>query len=127
MAPDGRSRLIQQLETSNAIVSAASSCRELGKVLAVHIPDMLFTDEQLCDGDWRNVLDAVAGVGAATKVVICTDGRGGVSLWLDALESGAYDLLVEPLHSAQVAWMLRGLADRVRMPTQLVGPRSRLG
>jgi hypothetical protein len=65
---------MQQLKPLNATLSAASSCRELREVLAIQMPDMPFTDELFGDGDWRDVLDAVAGVSAV----------------------GAYDLLVEP-------------------------------
>ena len=71
---------------------------------------MVLTDAALPDGDWRGVLQIVAQAGANIEVVVCSS-LGDHKLWLDVLEQGAYDVLVEPYQHEEIQRIVEG-ADR---------------
>ena len=61
-------------------------------------PAVLFTDTVLADGTWANVLKGASAVPASIPVIVVSRVID-IPLYLDVLESGAYDFIVPPLAS----------------------------
>jgi FixJ family two-component response regulator len=57
------------------------------------------------------VLQTVAQAGANIEVVVCSR-LGDHKLWIDVLEQGAYDLLVEPYQHEEIRRIVEGAAAR---------------
>jgi DNA-binding NtrC family response regulator len=76
------------------------------------------TDAVLHDGDWRQVLEIVAHGRRKIEVVVCSR-LGDAKLWLDVLEEGGYDVLVEPFEHEEVWRIVEAAAARsyMRSPT----------
>jgi len=93
-------------------IRTASSCKEAAQVL---LEDsgvrLVLADLALPDGSWFDVLQRAREANADAEVVVCapvTDER----LWLQALEAGAIDVLVEPYQDVEVRRILAAVAAR---------------
>jgi DNA-binding NtrC family response regulator len=62
---------------------------------------VVVTDAALPDGDWRRVIEIVERGRRKIQVVVCSR-LGDAKLWLDVLEEGGYDVLVEPYEREEV-------------------------
>jgi DNA-binding NtrC family response regulator len=70
-------------------------------------PAVLFTDTVLADGTWADVLKAASAVPGSIPVIVVSRVID-IPLYLDVLESGAYDFIVPPLASADLAHIVGG-------------------
>jgi DNA-binding NtrC family response regulator len=70
-------------------------------------PALVVTDASLPDGDWADVLKAT-GSGTYFPPLIVVSRLADIRLYLDVMESGAYDFVVPPLASADLAYIVRG-------------------
>jgi DNA-binding NtrC family response regulator len=87
-------------------------CNEARQMLETQPPvQVLVTDTALVDGDWRRVLELVVQECANIEVVVSSR-LGDPKLWLDVLEQGGYDLLVEPYHHEEVQRIVEAAAAR---------------
>jgi DNA-binding NtrC family response regulator len=110
MAPSRRPALVAQLELCDAEILAASDCQEARRLLQKRPPvRVVLADENLPDGRWCEVLEAVERNGLDAATVVCAP-LADVNLWCDALEQGAYDLLVEPYRTEEVRRIVHGAA-----------------
>ena len=84
--------------------------------LAVQV---VVTDARFHDGDWRRVLEIVERGRRKIEVVVCSR-LGDPKLWLDVLEEGGYDVLVEPFEHEEVQRIVEAAAARsyMRSPAQ---------
>jgi len=57
------------------------------------------------DGDFRDLLRAAAENGSGVPVVVCADFYEP-GLYLEAMELGAFDYIVDPYHREGVEWVL---------------------
>lgn len=71
----------------------------------------MLTDAVLPDGDWRRVLEIVAHTCPNIEVVVSSR-LGDDKLWIEVMEQGAYDLLVEPYESKEVRRIVEAAADK---------------
>jgi len=80
---------------------------------------VVVTDAVLPDGDWRRVLEIVEQGRRKIEVVVCSR-LGDPTLWLDVLEQGGYDVLVEPFEHEEIQRIVEAAAARsyVRPPAQ---------
>jgi DNA-binding NtrC family response regulator len=96
MARGRRIPLVEVLEACGIDVLPVSSCKEARRVLETRLEmQVVLADTELPDGDWRKVLDIVDQTRANLEVIVCPR-IGDDGLWIDVLEYGAYDLLVQP-------------------------------
>lgn len=65
----------------------------------------ILTEVELADGGWQDVL-RIARNGNAPIEVIVTHAFADNSLWTRSLESGAFDVLVQPFEPAEVSRIL---------------------
>jgi len=77
------------------------------------------TDAVLHDGDWRRVLEIVEQGRRRIEVVVCSR-LGDPKLWLDVLEQGGYDVLVQPYQREEIKRIVEAAAARsyMRPPAQ---------
>ena len=85
----------------------AATCGEAWLALrGLDPPHLVFTDTRLADGSWADVLRGAAGVPTSVKVIVV--GRSlDTGLYLDALEEGAFDLILPPFVASDLAHIVR--------------------
>ena len=112
MAQERRLPLLAILESCGIEVQAVCNCNEAHRMLEAQPPvQVVVTDTALPDGDWRRVLEIVVQGCANIEVVVCSR-LGDHNLWLDVLEQGGYDVLVEPFDHEEVRRTLEVAASR---------------
>ena len=112
MARERRLPLLEALESCGIDVLPVCDCNEGRRMLEIQPQvHVVLTDAALPDGDWRGVLQIVAQAGANIEVVVCSR-LGDQKLWLDVLEQGAYDVLVEPYDCEEVRRIVESAADK---------------
>lgn len=117
MPRDKRQALLEQLEGCGNRVLAVSNCDQARQVFRAGVPvQVVLTDSELPDGNWCTVLDEVTHSQTNAEVIVCAR-LADARFWCDALDRGAYDLLVEPFHREEVRRIVRGAEARgqVRM------------
>ncbi len=107
-----REILVEKLNAAGGIdLLTASDCKEACAVLAnrraVHV---VITDRQFADGDWRRLLAEVSRCCPSAQAVVCTR-HVDYNFWIDALEKGAYDVLVEPYEADEIRRIVGSAAD----------------
>jgi DNA-binding NtrC family response regulator len=107
--------LVEALESCDIDVLLVCNCNEGRQLLEIQPQvQVVLTDAALPDGDWREVLQIVAQAGVNIEVVVSSR-LGDYKLWIDVLEHGAYDVLVEPYESEEVRRIVEGAADKSYM------------
>jgi DNA-binding NtrC family response regulator len=120
MAQERRSTLVNALETCGFDVLPACDCNEARRMLETQpLVQVVVTDARLHDGDWRRVFEIVERGRRKIEVVVCSR-LGDPKLWLDVLEQGGYDVLVEPFEREEVQRIVEAAAARsyMRFPAQ---------
>ncbi len=85
----------------------ARSCGEAALFLwGERPPHMVFTDRQLGDGTWADMVTIAAKAPAAVRVTVISR-LVDIRLYLEALERGAFDFLAPPFDPLGVATLLR--------------------
>ena len=75
----------------------------------------VLTEARLPDGTWAVVVRLVRAARCGPAVVV-TDNLADARFWVDALELGAYDVLVKPFYCGEVQ---RILANALHQPPRL--------
>jgi DNA-binding NtrC family response regulator len=70
-------------------------------------PAIVLTETSLPDGGWADVLEATCACPSYVPLIVVSR-LVDVRLYLDVLESGAYEFVVTPLASADLAYIVRG-------------------
>lgn len=112
----GSSDLIQQIEQQGVHVIAVSRRDQARAVLQGNprVPIVL-TDENLPDGDWRDVLQDVAASGAGAEIVVCATGaEQPLRLCFELLDHGAFGLMAEPYDPDQLQWLINTATSRCK-------------
>lgn len=125
MAPERSLALLEALESCGIDVLAVYDCREARRILETQPSvQVILTDTALPDGDWQQVLTVVAQGSTNIEVVVCSR-LGDCMLWMDVLEQGGYDVLVEPYDREEIKRILGGAAARrdTRSAAQGISPR----
>jgi two-component system, chemotaxis family, chemotaxis protein CheY len=110
MARERRLPLLEALESCGIDVLPVCDCNEARYALETQPQvQVVLTDAALPDGDWRVVFEVVAKGRPNIEVVVCSR-LGDHRLWLDVLEQGAYDVLVEPYQCEEIRRILEAAA-----------------
>ena len=116
MSEERRLSLLEHLEACGIVVLAVGDCGEARRTLQSNPQvDVILTDLALSDGNWTDLLAAAIRCHSRAETVICmgvTDSR----LWIDDLEGGAYDVLVEPYQKEDVNRIVEAAVARSRIP-----------
>src|SRR6266446_4628777 len=115
MAQERRPNLVNALECCGIEVLPVCDCNEARRMLETQpMVQVVVTDARLHDGDWRRVLEIVVRGRRKIEVVVCSR-LGDPKLWLDVLEQGGYDVLVEPFEHEEVRRIVKAAAARSYM------------
>jgi DNA-binding NtrC family response regulator len=124
----GMERILLDQEISTRRVCNCSEAKAVLRGSAA--PVLILTDTSLPDGTWADVLEA-ASTAPTTAPVIVVSRLADIELYLDVLESGAYDFVVPPLSSADLAHIVGGALLKGRSATSArpngTGSHHRLG
>jgi len=97
----------------------AETCGEaLLRLWSDEPPHLVFTDPQLPDGNWADVL-AVARRSSVPVNVIVVSPQVDVAFYVEAIERGAFDFVTPPLDGLGLAHVVRSAADDVLRRRQL--------
>jgi DNA-binding NtrC family response regulator len=115
MAPERRLPLLDALESCGIDVLPACDCNEARRMLeAQPAVQVVVTDARLHDGDWRRVFEIVERGRRKIEVIVCSR-VGDPKLWLDVLEEGGYDVLVEPFEHEEIQRIVEAAAAKSYM------------
>jgi len=99
------------LDDAGVPVRFARSCAEAQKIIKdLRIPAVLFSDTDLPDGTWMDVL-ALATQGQRRLPVVVVSRVVDINLYITALESGASDFIVPPFFRQDIAHVLQCAAQ----------------
>lgn len=115
MPRERRLPLLEHLEACGVDLLTACDCGEAHRILDGRRPvQVVLTDVKLTDGDWRSVLAEVSHSDKRAEVIVCAS-LVDHNLWIDALEGGAYDVIVRPYQREEVRRILVSAAARSDM------------
>ena len=92
---------------------SARSLDEAAKLLDQTHPELVFTDTQLADGTWSEVVSLVEGAGAPANVIV-VGSHVDIRVYVSAMESGAFDFIVPPLEPESLLHVVGVAIDNVR-------------
>ena len=103
---------------------ASREARSCGEALALltptDAPQLVFADAELPDGTWVDVLNLTTTLTRNSAKVVVVSHLVDLKLYLNALESGAFDFIVPPFEASDVAHIVRsatsGAVERRRPP-----------
>jgi DNA-binding NtrC family response regulator len=95
------------IERQGITTRQARDCRESSLFLSPkHGLQLVFTDTQLPDGTWEDVLKLAAQAPNPPKVIVVSR-LVDMKLYLDALDRGAFDFIVPPFLDDDLAYVVR--------------------
>jgi DNA-binding NtrC family response regulator len=121
LSPERKDRLLRSLHCGGFQIECESNIQVAREILGGAVRfDLVFLDAELSDGVWQSLLAWSRQHGTALAAVVCA-GRADHQLWGEVLQSGAYDLLLEPFEHSEVARVVDGALNS----TSLVPPFRR--
>ena len=101
------------LEALSIKVTRARSVQEAEKQLCeTPCPHLVLSDTVLPDGNWMDVLDVTAKAMEPVNVIIVSS-MMETSLYLDAMDHGAYDFMTDSFTIPQIVHVLKCAIDNV--------------
>jgi DNA-binding NtrC family response regulator len=105
--PDPSDELRLALEEQLMEIRTARNCGEAALALwSDHPPHLVFTDVQLSDGNWADIL-TLAGRACAPVNVMVVAPQVDVNFYVQAIERGAFDFIVPPLSAPELLHVVR--------------------
>jgi DNA-binding NtrC family response regulator len=105
--PDPSDELRLALEEQFREIRIAKNCGEAAMALwSDRPPHVVFTEVQLPDGNWADVL-TLAGKASAPVNVIVVAPHVDVNFYIQAIERGAFDFIVPPLSAPELLHVVR--------------------
>ncbi len=99
------------LEEQSIGIFSAKTCAEAALALLSNFPPhLVFTEIQLTDGDWTDVL-ALAGKASEPVNVIVVSPLVDIGFYVQAIERGAFDFIVPPLSDPEFMHVVRIAAE----------------
>jgi len=91
-----------------------SGVREARTLLPSARPSLIFCEEDLPDGTYRELLNDVSKT-AKTRVVVISASAEQDAHYNEALELGAFDMIASPCRRSDVQWIaIRAMQDELR-------------
>lgn len=84
---------------------------------------VILTEASLPDGSWEDVMDLNRQLEPPSEVIV-TDAFADSRFWAEALSRGAYDLLAQPFHVAEVQRIVSNACSR---PTRMCVAGAAIG
>ena len=107
--PDDARRLSQMVQSLPLWLDHVESVHQARGTLQDRRYDVVLTAATLPDGNWRDVLQLTR---ECDVQLIVTDPHADASFWAEALNVGAYDLLIQPFYEPEVQRILSNACSR---------------
>lgn len=105
--------LSRALESHWIVPQHSKTCREASRVISAgHAPHLIFTDTELPDGTWADVLALAANAPTPINVIVVAH-RIDAKPYIEAIESGAFDFIAPPFGATELAYVVRCAAENV--------------
>jgi DNA-binding NtrC family response regulator len=99
------------LEEQSISIFTVRNCAEAALALGSDCPPHLaFTEVQLGDGNWANILTLAAKASAPVNVVVVAP-VVDIGFYLEVIERGAFDFIVPPLSDPELMHVVRIAAE----------------
>jgi DNA-binding NtrC family response regulator len=124
MDPAETAKVHALLHECGAEVFTASCCAEAGRIMDRGVPiRAIFSAQRLPDGRFHDCVQ-MAGRRAEPMpvIVFLSEIDGG---WIDLLEAGAFDLVVEPYRREKIERVLAAIPHYTRVPAGAGSGRNR--
>ncbi len=105
-------RLTQMLRSLPIRLSHATNLQQAHAMLDADRCRVILTEADLPDGSWLDLLSLAQQAASGIEVIV-TDAFADARFWAEALNLGAYDLLVQPFHEAEVRRILSNACTRM--------------
>jgi DNA-binding NtrC family response regulator len=92
-------------------IERAQTLGEAGHILSrVNPPLLVFTESELPDGDWTDVVSLAARVSSPVSVIVVGQ-EIDTKLYASVIEVGAFDFITPPFDALELAHVVRCAAD----------------
>ena len=109
--PDPSDALRLALEEHSLKIRTAHNCGEAALALwSAQPPHLVFTEVQLADGNWADILTLAAKAHAPVNVIVVAP-LVDVNFYIHAIERGAFDFIVPPLSAPELLHVVRIAAE----------------
>lgn len=99
------------LEKESIGIAMASNCAEAALAIWSNSPPhLVFTEAQLADGNWADVLTLAAKASAPVNVIVVSPFTD-IELYLQVIERGGFDFIVPPLSEPELLHVIRIAAE----------------
>ncbi|MGA3324906.1 MAG: response regulator [Terriglobia bacterium] len=99
------------LEEQSIDIFIAKNCGEAALALwSDSPPHLVFTEIQLVDGNWADVLNLAAKASAPVNVIVVSP-FADVGFYVQTIERGAFDFIVPPLSDPELLHVVRIAAE----------------
>ena len=100
-----RQSILRTLDRLAADTINCSTCQQAAELLAVKEFDVIFCDEHLVDGSYRDFIDPNNQSARAPRIIVTTR-TGEWDFYFKALGNGAFDIIRAPWHSTDIEMIL---------------------
>lgn len=98
------------LRSQGVLMSLTNSCQQTQALLSQSwLPHAIFTAPHLVDGTWSDILRSVREVSPSLPVIVMAS-QPDVRLYLDVIESGAFDFIAPPYSRSDLHYVLESVA-----------------
>lgn len=105
--------LIVLLKSQGIEIWTSQTCEDVARLLDQTHPELVFTNAQLPDGTWSDIVRLVEKSPVPTNVIVV--GRcKNTDLYLSAMDFGAFDFILPPFEPAPIAHVACVAAENVR-------------
>jgi len=109
-----RTALVNILEECGLEPVIASNVEETGNILARRPTHVVFCEDNLPDGSFREILRLVRATRPDIQVVVSSK-LGDVDQYIEAMNLGAFDFIAPPYRDADVISVIDSACDRYRL------------
>jgi DNA-binding NtrC family response regulator len=116
-------RLRADLETIGVHTARVHTCGEASRILRESSPpECIFSDLTVADGDWTDVLTLAMKSPVPVALIVVSD-VFDISLYIAAMEAGAFDFIVHPCAKDDLAYVVKRAGTDVAERRQRTTPR----
>jgi DNA-binding NtrC family response regulator len=97
--------LSEACDLNNIALYAAHNCERAEDRMGKLRPEVVVCAVNFPDGDWRRILQQAQGARRPTNVIVVSE-HEDIPLYLEAMESGAYDFATLETSRGHLSWIL---------------------
>lgn len=122
--PDPLRALNQALRVQSVKTTEARTCQEALQLLGgPNPPELVFTDTDLPDGSWADVVRWAEKAASPVNVIVVLR-FADVRFYVGAIENGAFDVIVPPFEPSELAHVVRCAAGNVAARRRIQKPAA---